>query len=247
MFEIKIDSAEYWRDCLEAIVSLVEEGSFHISKEGISLRAMDPSGISMVSFSIPSNAFSKFSVSDATAIGLNLSNLSKIMQRTRPNEALVMKDSDNKLSLEFISESGKRRYKIPLIDIRKNADKEPDVKFDVLADVMAEPMKNIIKDAAQMSSYISFKAAKNQFIASAYGDSGELEGSYEVDGKVIKKIDASKNASAVFNLEYLDNMVRGCPIGNEISLSLKTDEPLKLNYKIRDASITYYLAPYMES
>lgn len=247
MFEIKIDSAEYWRDCLEAIVSLVEEGSFLISKEGISLRAMDPSGISMVSFSIPSGAFSKFNVSEPVSIGLNLSNLSKIMQRTRPNEALVMKDSDNKLSMEFISESSKRRYKIPLIDIRKNADKEPDVKFDVFANVMPEPMKNIIKDAAQMSSYISFKAAKNQFVASAYGDSGELEGSYEVDGKVIKKIDAAKNASAVFNLEYLDNMVRGCPIGNEIGLSLKSDEPLKLDYKIHDASITYYLAPYMES
>ncbi len=247
MFEIKLDSAEYWRDCLEAIVSLVEEGSFHITKEGIALKAMDPSGISMISFFIPSSAFSKFTVSEPVSIGLNLSNLAKIMQRTRPNEALVMKDSDNKLSLDFISESGKRRYKIPLIEIRKNADKEPTIEFDVHAEVMAEPMKNIIKDAAQMSSYISFKAAKNQFVASAYGDSGELEGSYDVDGKVIKKIEASKNASAVFNLEYLDNMVRGCPIGNEIELSLKSEDPLKLSYKIKDASITYFLAPYMES
>ncbi len=247
MFEIKLDSAEYWRDCLEAIVSLVEEGSFNISKEGISLRAMDPSGISMVSFNIPSKAFSKFTVSDPVSIGLNLSNLSKIMQRTRPNEALVMKDSDNKLSLEFSSDSGKRKYKIPLIDIRKNADKEPTISFDVHAEVMSEPMKNIIKDAAQMSSYISFKAAKNQFIASAYGDSGELEGSYEEDGKVIKKIDAAKNAQAVFNLEYLENIVKGCPVGSEIDLSLKSDDPLKLSYKIHDAEITYYLAPYMES
>jgi Proliferating cell nuclear antigen, N-terminal domain. len=56
MFELKMDNAKYWRDCVESIVSLIDEGSFNIAKDGISLKAMDPSGISMVSFFIPSKA-----------------------------------------------------------------------------------------------------------------------------------------------------------------------------------------------
>ena len=60
MFEIKIDNAKYWRDCVEAIVSLVDEGTFNITKEGIALKAMDPSGISMVSFSVLSAPTMRF-------------------------------------------------------------------------------------------------------------------------------------------------------------------------------------------
>ena len=247
MFELKIDNAKYWRDCVEAIVNLVDEGSFNISKEGITLKAMDPSGISMVSFSMPSKAFAKFTVEKAAVVGLNLDNLSKVLSRTRDNETLVMKDTDGKLHLEFIGEGSKRRYKLPLIDVRKNVEKEPSVEFDAVTDVSGEPLKDIIKDASLISSYISFKAAKDHFMISARGDSGELEESQEVDGNIIKKLTAKGNAEAVFNLEYLENIVKACPLGNEINMAIKSNEPLKVSYKIGDALFVYYLAPYMES
>ena len=102
MFELKIDNAKYWRDCINSIGSLVDEGVFNISKDGISLKAMDPSSISMVSFHMPSKSFSKFSVEGNANVGLNIENLGKILSRTRENEALVIKDTDNKLSMEFI-------------------------------------------------------------------------------------------------------------------------------------------------
>ena len=53
MFELKLENAKYWRDCIDALVSLIDEGLFSITNDGISLKAMDPSGISMVSFSMP--------------------------------------------------------------------------------------------------------------------------------------------------------------------------------------------------
>ena len=119
MFELKIDNAKYWRDCVESIVSLVDEGMFNITKEGIGLKAMDPSSISMVSFFMPSKAFSKYSVEKNASIGLNIENLSKILQRTRDGEALVMRDVDNKLLLEFIGPGSRRRYKLQMIDVKK--------------------------------------------------------------------------------------------------------------------------------
>ncbi|MDE1827675.1 MAG: proliferating cell nuclear antigen (pcna) [Candidatus Micrarchaeota archaeon] len=247
MFELKIDNAKYWRDCVEAIVNLVDEGSFNITSEGIKLKAMDPSGISMVSFFMPSKSFGKFTVDKDASVGLNLDNLSKVLSRTRDNEALSIKENEGKLSLEFIGANSRRRYKLPLIDVRKNVEKEPSVDFDVSVEVLGEPLKDIIKDASLISSYISFKAAKDQMMISARGDSGELEESHEVDGNIVKKLTAKANADAVFNLEYLENIIKACPIGNQINFSLKSNEPLKLSYNIGDAVLTYYLAPYMES
>ncbi len=245
MFDIKIDNANYWKDCTNAIVSLVIEGAFSISKEGISLKAMDPSGISMVSFSMPSKAFSKFEIDKDSDVGLNLENLSKIMSRTRDDEALHIKATENKLSMEFVGKGGKRRYRLPMVDVRKNADKEPNVAFDAVIELSGDPLKEIIKDASQVSSYISFKASKEQLTISAFGDSADLEELHEAGGHMVKKIEASKNAEAVFNLEYLENMVKACPAGGTLKICLKSNEPLKMSYNIKDASITYFLAPYV--
>lgn len=246
MFELKIDNAKYWRDCVESIVSLVDEGLFNISKEGISLKAMDPSSISMVSFSMPGKAFSKYNVDKPAAVGLNLENLSKILSRTRDGEALVMRDVDNKLLLEFIGPGTRRRYKLQMIDVKKSVEKEPNVAFDAHVEMVGEPLKDMIKDASLISSYIAFKASKDQFAISARGDSGELEELHEKEGSFIKKVDTKNNADSTFNLEFLENMVRSCPIGTQINIELKSNEPLKLNYNIGDANITYFLAPYME-
>ncbi len=246
MFELKIDNAKYWRDCVETILSLVDEGLFNITKEGISLKAMDPSSISMVSFFMPSKAFSKYSVDKPAGVGLSLENLRKILSRTRDNEALVMRDVDNKLLLEFIGPGSRRRYKLQMIDVKKSIEKEPNVQFDAHVEIIGEPLKDMIKDASLISSYIAFKASKDQFAISARGDSGELEELHEKEGALIKKVEAQKNADATFNLEFLENMVKSCPIGSHISIDLKSNEPMKLGYGIGDANIIYFLAPYME-
>ncbi|MDE1860612.1 MAG: proliferating cell nuclear antigen (pcna) [Candidatus Micrarchaeota archaeon] len=246
MFELKIDNAKYWRDCVESIVSLIDEGSFSITKEGISLKAMDPSSISMVSFFIPSKAFSKYNVDKSTTVGVNLENLSKILSRTRDDEALVMKDADNKLSLEFVGPSSRRRYKLQMLDVKKSVEKEPTIVFDVRVEILGEPLKDIIKDASQISSYIAFKASKDQFGISARGDSGELEELHDKENTAIRKLEATKGADSVFNLEFLENMVRSCPMGSPINIELKSNEPLKVRYNIGEAEVTYFLAPYME-
>ncbi|MGC8572044.1 MAG: proliferating cell nuclear antigen (pcna) [Candidatus Micrarchaeia archaeon] len=247
MFEIKIDNAKYWKSCVDSIVNLIDEGSFKITKEGISLSAMDPSGISMLIFSIPNKAFSKYDVEKDTVVGLNIDNFAKMLSSARSDEQLVMKENNNKLTIEFIGPNGKRRYKLPLIDTRKEGDKAPKVEFESVVEMKSDAFKEILKDASLLSNYIGFKADKNSFSVSAKGDVGELEEEHLGSTDIVKRLDITKPSSATFNLEYLERIVSGCPSESPLILSLKTDEPIKVDYNIGDASFSYYLAPYMES
>ncbi len=270
MFDIKIDDAKYWKNCTDSIVSLVDEGSFYISKEGINLKAMDPSGISMVSFQAPNKIFSKFDVSAAKLeskskssdsadekvdkeeksagyyIGLNLSNFSKLLNSARSGEQLSMKDKDNKMILEFLSSNGHRSYILPMIDVKKSTDAEPKIEFDSSISIKSDYFKGILRDAAQLSTYVGFKLEDNTFLVSAKGDAGELEEEFKTDNEQIQKIDTKKVSSATFNLDYLSRMISACPSNEVITLEMKTDQPIRLNYKIGDAKVSYYLAPYME-
>ncbi|MGC8669702.1 MAG: proliferating cell nuclear antigen (pcna) [Candidatus Micrarchaeia archaeon] len=247
MVEIKIDDARYWKSCVDSIVNLVDEGTFIISKEGISLKAMDPSGISMVSFFIPNKAFSKYDVEKAVSIGLNLENFDKILTSSRSNEQLTMKEAENKLQIEFIGQNSKRRYKLPLIDVKKEADKEPKIDFEATVEVKSDLFKETLKDAMLLSTYIGFRAEKDSFFVIAKGDAGELEEEHMGNAEIIKKLNVSKPSNATFNLDYMQRIISACPQNSSLTLSLKSEEPIKVDYKIGDAAITYYLAPYMES
>lgn len=248
MFEIKIDDARYWKNCVESIASLVDEGIFNISKDGVSLKAMDPSGISMVSFLMPNKAFSKYDVEKPMAVGINIDNLSKILSTSRDGEQLLMKDSGNKLAIEFIGQNGsRRRYKLPILDVKKDPDKEPKIVFESIIEMKGDYLKNILKDANLLSTYIGFKTDKNVFMVVAKGDAGELEEEHSGNTDMLKKLEITKASSATFNLEYLDRIISACPADSSVSLSLKSEEPIKVDYKIGDASLSYFLAPYMES
>ena len=247
MFEIKIDDAKYWKNCVDSIVSLIDEGSFNIAKEGIALKAMDPSGISMISFFISNKAFAKYEVDKPVSVGLNIENLGKILSSSRSEEQLVMKENGNKFVLEFIGKNSRRRYKLPMIEVKKDAEKEPKVEFDSVVEVKSDSLKEILKDANLLSTHIGFKADKDSFVVVAKGDAGELEEEHMNNAEVIKKINAQKSASASFNLDYLERMISACPSNSSMLLSIKTEEPIKIDYKIGDASVSYYLAPYMES
>ncbi len=247
MFEVKLDDAKYWKGCVDAIDSLIEEGIFNISKEGISLKAMDPSGISMVSFFIPNKAFSKYEIEKTSNIGLNLNNLGKILNSTRGGEQLVMKDDNNKLTIEFIGQNSRRRYKLPLIDVKNNSDKEPSITFESFVEVKGDSLKEMLKDANLLSSYVNLKTDKGTFRIIAKGDAGELEEEHMDNADFIKKLDVTKASSSTFNLEYLVKIVGPCPTNSNILISLKTEEPIRVDYSIGDAKISYYLAPYMEN
>jgi proliferating cell nuclear antigen len=248
MFELKIDDARYWKACIDSIVGLIDEGTFSITKDGVSLKAMDPSGISLVSFSIPNKAFSKYEIDKTSTVGLNIDNLSKILNSSRVNEQLVMKEKDNKFTIEFISQNSRRRYRLPLIETRKEAvDKEPKIEFDAIVEVKSDHLKEMLKDANLLSTYIGFKTDKDSFVVVAKGDAGELEEEHLGTADAIKRIEVKKPTGATFNLDYLERMISACPQNSNVTLSLKTEEPIRIDYKIGEAMLAYYLAPYMES
>lgn len=246
MFEIKIEDARYWKSCVDSIVSLIDEGSFSIAKDGISLKAMDPSGISMISFSIPNKAFAKYDIEKPINVGLNLENFGKILASSRSEEQLIMKDAGNKFVVEFVGKNSRRRYKLPMIEVKKDADKEPKIEFDSVVEVKSDSLREILKDANLLSTHIGFKTEKDSFVVLAKGDAGELEEEHMNNAEVIKKMNSSKAASATFNLDYLERMISACPSNSSMTLSIKTEEPIKIEYKIGEANVSYFLAPYME-
>jgi proliferating cell nuclear antigen len=242
--EFELDDAKSFKQCVDAIVNLVDEGSFQASKEGLRLRMMDPSQIALVDLELPKEAFSKYRADDSSFVGLDLVDFSKILSRSRHNEKLAVSLEENKLLLEFSGES-KRSFKVPLLDLGSTLAREPKVPFDAVVKMKGSAFKEMIGDASVLSAHVVLKADSDSFFVEAHGDSGDLNTETK-KGKLVE-LKASGESRAMFPAEYLNNIVKACPEEEVLEISLKTDAPVKITYSIGKAKLAYFLAPRTES
>jgi len=245
MFEAKLSDAKIFKECVDAIVTLIDEGEFSATNEGITLRAMDPSQIAMVDFELPKKAFEKYDLRGDLKIGLNLADLSRIMSRVRPGESITLKldESASRLLLVFKGKST-RRFNLPLIDVPATVTKVPSIDFDAEVKINGGVLKESLKDASLVSSHVSLYANSEDFVIKAHSDK---EAVVEFKKEALLEHTVNKEAKAMFPLEYLNDLLKAVDSNGIVVLSLKTDAPLKVDYRIADARVTYYLAPRIEA
>src|SRR5207302_11265075 len=86
LFKATMNDARLFRNLIDAISSLIEEADFNANSEGIKLRSMDKSHITMVDFEWPKTSFDSYECTTQTQLRLSVSNLLKLLKRTRSDE-----------------------------------------------------------------------------------------------------------------------------------------------------------------
>jgi len=248
MFKFTVEDAKRYKCATDSIVNLIDEGLLEVGKEGLFLRAMDPSQIALVSFSMPASAFSQFEAPVPSAkVGLNFDAISKILSRTRGAEKLEISKEENKFQLKFIGTKRKRSFKVPILDLPLGASKEPAIAHDAVVKIGSAQFKESLRDASLVSSHITLQASPAGFGIEVHGDSSDLTEENEAQSEGVIELKADKPARATFPLQYLEDIVKACPESSAITLHLKTNAPLKVEYEVESAKVTYYLAPRIDS
>ncbi len=246
MFRIEIEDLKGFRNAIEALKNLIDEGKFTINEEGLKLHALDPSQIAMVIFKMPYSAFSSFSVDGTQSVGLNLENFSKILARGKGNK-LVLYDDANKLVVEFIGNKSKKSFKLPMIDVGPGIEREPSVEHDAEVVMKAGLLKDAVKDISLVGSHITFEVRGDSLKVMASGDNAEAELEFEPgEDEGVHSINATSTARATFPVSYLEDIVKGAEDASELKIYLKTNAPIKVVYDVSDANFVYYLAPRID-
>ncbi len=248
MFKFAVDDAKKYKSATDSIVNLIDEGLLEVGKDGLFLRAMDPSQIAMVVFSMPSSSFSSYEAPAPSAkVGLNFDAISKILSRTRGAEKLEISKEENKLQLKFIGGKRKRSFKVPILDLPAGASKEPTLTHDAVVKIGSSQFRESLRDASLISSHITLQAGPAGFAIEVHGDSSDLTEENEPQSDGVIELKAEKEAKATFPLQYLEDIVKACPDSAPLTLHLRTNAPLKVEYSVENAKVTYYLAPRIDS
>jgi len=242
-----IQDAPSLKAAVDSIVCLVEEGQFEITKEGITLKAMDPSQISMVSFSMPKEAFVEYSVPEEMKIGVDIGQLANVLARGKKGEKVELSVEEGRLVVRFSGEKHKRTFKVPLIETGDRVQREPKIEFKNVAKIKADSLKETLKDARLISSHVRLQLTPEQFVVDVRGENGDVKAEFDKGSHDLTELTIVNGARSTFPLQYLEDMVKATSASSIVTINLETDRPLRMEYDIDGAKVVYYLAPRIET
>ena len=229
MFKAVI-GAEKLKDSIESISTLVDEAKFRLTPNGLSVKAVDPANVAMVSFDLAKDAFDSFEATEGE-LGIDLTKLNGVME---------MADKSDNIELE-LDEAGHKlivrmrglAYTMSLLDpssIRKEP-KVPVLDLPAHIVVRGDDIKRAVKAAEKVSDYMSMGVKGDVFFMEAEGDTDRVL----VELRREQLIDLQPaDAKSLYSLDYLSDMSKILGKSNEVTIDLGKDYPLKIKVKIAD-------------
>ncbi|MAG07330.1 proliferating cell nuclear antigen (pcna) [Candidatus Pacearchaeota archaeon] len=236
----KLENPKFFSDVIAIISDLVSEVKLKFDDEGLSIIAVDPANVSLVSFKLPKSAFAEYTAGNEM-LGVNLDNLKAILRRAKASSSLTMVSEESFLKIEIIDRI-KRNFSLALIEIEGEDKKMPPLEF--LSQIQIAPLDfcDAIEDCLIVSDSCTFIAEPEKFVVEA---SGLNSARAEFSSDEIKII--SGNSKSRYSLEYLQKFMKASKLADKVYINFSADHPVKLEFKTDNFSLSFVLAPRVES
>jgi len=239
--QLKLDNPKIFADIISIISELVTEVKIKVTKEGLSLTAIDPANVAMVYFKLPSDLFSQFEVPNDEILGISLESLKAVLRRCQFGSSLVLSKQDNLLNIS-IQDKIKRDFTLALIDIDAEEKELPVWEFKSVIKMSADSFVSVIEDCSIVSDACTFIAEPNKFTVEAKGPLNSARAQFSSDEVEIH----SDFSTARFSLEYLNKFAKGSKISSNVSLNFSDNHPMRINFPTGNVMLSFILAPRIE-
>jgi len=248
MFKAVLADSKIWKNIIESVSTLVEEGVFIADPSGVRFRAMDPSRVAMVDLELPKDVFESYECTKEVPLGINFEDMKNIMRRTGAGEKLELeKEEEARLRIRFRGKTA-RTFSLPLLDLGKEDLSAPKISFNVTVKVPSATLQEAIKDAEVVSDFVRITAEGGELKISASGDRGDVDVVISKESGEILSMETKEAAHALYSLAYLSKMMVASGLSEIAALSFSTDMPLRLDFNLASGGrMIYYLAPRMEA
>ena len=222
---------------MSAISTLVEEATFVANAAGITFRGMDPSHVGLIDILWPSSAFERYECDGDIKFGVSVDELLKLLKRAGKKDDIEISISEKNMLL--ISMGKDKKYEMRLIESSVMDSPLPKVTFDARIEIDSKIFNRVLGDVRVISDYIVISATKSGATFSGTGNMGNV--TIHAD---IKNIEVKTYCSGSYSLEYLTPLVKALgDTAKIITCEYSEEQPLRIEFMIRDVRIHFYLAP----
>ena len=104
MFEAQLQNGALLKKIVESIKDLVTDANVECSASGLDMQAMDSSHVSLVTLQLRNDCFDEYRCDRNLSLGLNLTNLSKILKCAGNDDAITLRCEDDADTLTAVFE-----------------------------------------------------------------------------------------------------------------------------------------------
>ena len=232
---------------IAAYAVLIDEATFDITPDGVSLRVMDPSRVAMVDAELPSGFFDGgYTCTEPMKLSVNLTELLKLLKRAGKEESVEL-SIDDKTGRLLIIIQGKyaRNFNMPTLEASDEEAPTPKISFNVKAKTTTNGLSQAIEDAQLVSDHVRIEAEPEKLTLSASGDLMGATITLQKGSDTLLELDVKENAKATFSLSYLSEIIKAASAISDIAtLEFSTDMPVKIDFQqTKEGKLAFYLAP----
>jgi DNA-binding Lrp family transcriptional regulator len=241
-FKEMIEGAVNLKDTEKAKKALIRVGM-----DGIEIKQLDSSGISMIVARIPKAQFISYRLGSPENIGIYVERVSRLIE-SMPN--------DKELTIAVLEQDGKKRLRLECegnvssVSIEEGVrgmEKEPHVVFKSVAEIDGKLLHKTVREVAKAGDdpTVAVKISKDGLGLAARLEGGGYTRRTFDRSQVRVKADAQEQIAA-YKTEYIESMLKGLKKDTPVTIQLTTKEPIRISYRMDGVDFAYYLAPYIE-
>ncbi len=246
-FRAVSQNPEAWRALADALSGLVEEATFELSPEGISLRAMDPSRVAMVSLTWTSSSFEEYSCGSSRTIALRVDDLRKVLKRADKKDKVIVELGEGNVTFR-LKDGYEREFVVPLVESGEALRPLPKLSFNVEAKILQRSLRKLLEDVEAISDHVTLKADSSSLEFLGKSELGQVRARLTTSDPDLLELHVKEPSEATYSLEYLSDFVKSVKPAEVATLEFSSKMPIKLTLPIdeRGSVMEFYLAPRME-
>ncbi len=237
---VKLDNPLLLSKVIDILSELVTEVKIKFNEFGLSIGAIDPANVALISFKLPKSSFSQFETGEEV-LGINLDDLKRILKRCGSGSSLILEKRENFLNIQ-IQDRIKRNFSLNLIEVEAEEKEMPELEYSARVEISSLDLIDSVEDCLVVADACSFIVQEGKFVIEAKGINSAMS---EFSGDEAK-IDA-ENCKVRYSLEYLQKFMKGAKLVEKTVLNFAEDHPLKLDIKSEHMELNFLLAPRVEN
>lgn len=236
-----------------SLAQLLNEGLFTMGPDGITLKAIDPSKVALISLNIPSTALEEVNITETVKVGLIFDTVKKLAKRIRAKDKVELgidKGRGRFIMTIYYGAKGKesgmyRRFYLPIVDVSQEEVPELNIEYPTRVRMSIDQFYDALLAASEISDAVTISIDPSAFSVRAIGDGGRYyEVQFQSSDEVFQEYAASEKHEATYSLDYLLDMSRQMkPICEYVTIELASNKPIKLTYEFASGYLTYFVAP----
>lgn len=247
-FKIVSLTSDVWKSLANALSELVEEATFEITPDGVSLRAMDPSRVAMINLTWQNTSFEEYVCDSNSIVSIRVSDLKKVVKRAERKDRVEVSLGEGNTLLFKFSNGYEREFAIPLTEVSETHRPLPRLSFNVQAKLVHKALRRILEDINTVSDHVVIKAEENSIEFRGRSEIGQVRARLTDTSPDLLELNVGESSEATYSLEYLVDFTRAIKTAEIVMLEFSSRMPVKLSFPLDEhgSTIEFYLAPRVE-